>query len=217
MKFRAIARLTATLAFVAATCGTAQAAATYCSSATGAAPLATTDVTFNTVKANDCFGVVDLQNQDPSTIKDYANNNGLWTPDPWTFITRDDNKTGNSGVGTLGGYSFTISADNSSNGNPPSTWYLTVTGSPMPFTMDFIVYLHAGSNSAYYFFDDRQINTSNSGTFTIAFTNNGGENPALSGLTILARDIGNTVPEPSILGLLGLGLVGLAFSRRRKQ
>ncbi len=202
----------------------------YCSAGTQTSGLAVGDVTFNTVASNDCYGVVDLANQNPDTITNFANNNNLWTPGPWDFLVRDDNSTGNSGPVSYGDITFTLAASQGANGQPiPSEWTLTVTDNDLnnppsiPFMMDFLVYLHAGSNSAYYLFDDRLINTDNTGTFQITFTaGNGNSNsfPGLSGLSLLARDLDDinppvVIPEPSLIMLLGIGLLGLAATRRR--
>lgn len=195
------------------------AAATYCASS---ASLSLTDVKFNGIAANDCYGAVNIGEQGTSNIQSFVNDidgvgplGGLWTPDAWTFIVRDDEAQGNSGIKSFGDYEFSIAADNSAVGG---NWILTVTGTPLPFSMDFLVYLHGGNNGAFYFFNDRDIFAANQGTFSIEFENNGGNNPGLSGLTILGRDITRTeVPEPSMAALVGLALLGLGIVRRRRQ
>jgi len=76
---------------------------------------------------------------------------------------------------------------------------------------------------AYYFFDDREIGDSNTGTFKITFTNNGGNFPGLSGLSLLTRDLReitittpSEIPEPVSMLLFGAGLLGLGLNRCRK-
>lgn len=199
---------------------------------TANAALSNADVRFNSVASDGFFGPVDLSNQDSDTIKNFANTSNVsWNfGSSWDFLIRNDN----TGPVSSNGLTFTLSADNGQNGQPtPATWELTVTDDDLnsapsiPFTMDFLIHLHGGSNNAFYFFDDRTINTANAGTFQIAFTNPSGQNfPGLSNFDILVRDLrsienggggGSEIPEPASLLLFGAGLLGFGLNRRRKQ
>lgn len=199
---------------------------------TANAGLSNDDVTFNGVASDGFFGPVDLSKQTPNTIKNFANTSNVgWNfGSSWDFLIRNDN----TGPVSSNGLTFTLSAAKGQNGQPtPATWELTVTDDDLnsapsiPFTMDFLIHLHGGSNNAFYFFDDRTINTANAGTFQIAFTNPSGQNfPDLSNFDILVRDLrsienggggGSEIPEPASLLLFGAGLLGFGLNRRRKQ
>lgn len=203
---------------------------------TANAGLSNDDVTFNGVASNGFFGPVDLSDQNSNTITNFANGSksGWDFGDSWNFLVRDNSTSSSSGPVSYAGLTFMLSADNGQNGqHTPATWELTVTDDDLntapsiPFTMDFLIHMHGGNNDAFYFFDDRTINTANAGTFQIAFTNPSGQNfPGLSNFDILVRDLrsienggggGSEIPEPASLLLFGAGLLGFGLNRRRKQ
>ena len=69
---------------------------------------------------------------------------------------------------------------------------------------------------AAYYFDQLPQNGLLSGFFTIPWNAGNSENPAgISHMTIYARNA-VSVPEPGTLGLLGLGLMGMAVWRKRQ-
>ncbi len=195
---------------------------------TANAALSNADVTFNSVASDGFFGPVGLSDQNPDTIKNFANasNVGWNFGSSWDFLVRDNTGTTTA---VYGGLTFMLSADNGQNGQPtPATWELTVTDDDLntapsiPFTMDFLIHMHGGNNDAFYFFDDRTINATNAGTFQINFVNNGNQFPGLSNFDILVRDLqngggGSEIPEPVSLLLFSVGLLGLGLNRRRKQ
>ena len=203
---------------------------------TANAALSNADVTFNGDASNGFFGPVGLSDQNPHMIKSFANGSksGWNFGSSWDFLVRDNTGTTNSVSAVYGGLTFMLSADNGQNGQlTPATWELTVTDDDLntapsiPFTMDFLIHMHGGNNDAFYFFNDRTINTANAGTFQIAFTNPSGQNfPGLSNFDILVRDLrsienggggGSEIPEPASLLLFGAGLLGFGLNRRRKQ
>ncbi len=196
------------------------------------------NLTLNNNSASDCYGLVDIGGNVQDEI---ANINAIgWgtTFNATNFIKDDiDN---NNVTNTFLGMTWTLSAPNDSNGQPnPAAYTLSVADNDLnelpalPFTVDIIGFLKAGTPGAFYFFDDVVINTNNNGTFQIAWTvgggNGNGNNPGLSGLSLFVGQPQNPctgpncgggvqeIPEPASLGLLGLGLLALgAMPRRRK-
>lgn len=78
---------------------------------------------------------------------------------------------------------------------------------------DYMLVIKAGNEWGAYLFSGSD-NLSIDGNWkTDDFTNNGGQQPGISHMSIYATSI--SIPEPSVIALLGLGLLGLGFFTRR--
>jgi hypothetical protein len=189
----------------------------YCNSSTATGGIGVSNMTLNGANATDCFGIVSIGGDVANEI---GNINDLgWGTYSATNYIKDD---GGISLASFLGLQWTLAADNGSNN---STYTLTVQDLDLgqtpnlPFTVDIIGFLKAGTPGAFYFFEDALIDASNGGAFQIVWTNNGGNNPGLSGLSLFIGQTPEetTVPEPGSLALLGAGLLGIAgFVRRRK-
>ena len=157
----------------------------------------------------------------PSVESD-AINTGLGTS--LTFIAKSDNATPDTG--SLGGIQFTVDTDPGSSGGWTLSWS-DINGSALanlPVQIDLAIGIFGGNNGAAYLFDDLVLPAvpgSGTGTFAITFTNNGGNNPAISHFNLLGGNLSTItrevpVPEPTTLALLGSALLGLWYVRRRQ-
>jgi hypothetical protein len=153
--------------------------------------------------------------------------NAFGFPDgSYAFLGKSDS----SDPDTFAGIDFDVTATGTNvGGDSAGTFTVTWTeaaGAPdLPAVFDFVVGLFGGNgpeeNGAGYFFDNvllPLIPNTGTGTFDIAFTNPGGNEPNLSHLTLIGSYQGGEtdVPEPAMIGLLGLGILGLAAACRRR-
>ena len=194
-------------------------AAGYCNLDTATEGISTANMTFNAIAASDCYGVVagNISGTGNGNDDGPAEINSLAWGTGWTYLDSTD-----ASGSTFMGINFTVTATAGSTGS----WTLTGTdtngGAPLSFPtgLDFVVSLKGGTEYALWGFDNVTVDGADTGTFSITFTNKGGNNPALSHLIIFGREASGgsvtSVPEADTYAMLlaGLGLVG--FAARRK-
>lgn len=185
----------------------------YCSAGLASEGISAGNMTFNSIGANDCYGVAggNINSGDAAEI------NGMNWGSGWTYLADSD-----QGTGAYQGLTFSVTATQGSSGS----WTLTGTDSngtaPLnfPTSLDFAVGLKGGNEYALWGFDNATVTGTDGGTFSIVFTNNGGNIPDLSHLIVFGREASGgsiaAIPEPETYAMLlaGLGLVG--FAARRK-
>ena len=189
-------------------------AAGYCSAGMATEGIATGNVTFEGASANDCYGVVtgNINGNDGVAFL-----NGMNWGSSWTYLDATDSTSA-----TFMGLQFSVSATSGAAGSWTLTGMDTNGGAALnlPTSLDFAVGLKAGNEFAVWGFDNVVVDGSDSGTFSIVFTNKGGNTPELSHLIVFGRESGGgtiaAIPEADTYAMLlaGLGLVGFVARRR---
>jgi len=141
----------------------------------------------------------------------------------FVYLDRSDDDATPIGID---GVSFVVGAGTGNSGSWTMSWSEQPGAPNLPLTIDFALGLFGGNNGSGYFFDDVLLSnstTTGSGSYDINFLNNGGQQPTLGHLLLaggnVAREAGvspSAVPEPATVALLGIGIVGLGWSRRKQ-
>lgn len=195
-------------------------AAGYCDLGTATESISTANMTFNSIASSDCYGVVagNVSSTGNGTSDGPDELNALAWGTGWTYLAATD-----EAGGTFMGLSFSVTATPGSSGSWTLTGIDTNEDAPLnfPTSLDFLVGLKGGTEYALWGFDDANVDGSDTGTFSIVFTNNGGNNPALSNLIVFGREAGggtvSAIPEADTHAMLLAGLALVGFVARRKR
>lgn len=152
----------------------------------------------------------------------------------WSYLTASD---AGGVVGTFNGIQFTLSGVGAGSSGSWTLGWVDANGAApanLPFWIDLAAVVKAGNGHAAYLFDDLMLaaapDNSGQGTWEVIIANQNEIPLDLSHLGLYVRigtctsncdplppgGGGNPIPEPETLALLGIGLLGMGASLKRK-